>query len=439
MKKFTESLDTNYINTQIDLYQIAYSFGYTEELKKKTSVTWITLKNDNDSVITINRTASPQWYFNRDEDGDKGNTFQFLLNRIHGNLAINQNPTKKDIFLVFQKVNNYLNLPINNVPERPSVKVTHKPKNTSIKELSKELNIGPFVKKAFLLKNRNISLTTLDHPIFKNRIFNSIKITNSGSKIPNVAFPKFDPETFKISGYEIRNKEFNSNLGNDSHLWISQLPKNIHYIAIVESAIDAISHFELHSPSNLHTLYVSLGGTLSQGKLTTINTLINNIQKNNIHLGIKLLTDNDINGTKYDIQLITDLIKNHTSYSTSLSFENKQVKLTIELVNEDLSIVTKAYNSLKNTIDTFNGFSTTGVLKAKVFQRKKTIDIEIPLFKNDIKNETNNIKGVLQKINFLFLPINVKFEKSILKDWNDELKNIKKNTNIKASKQWLKP
>jgi len=428
-KQLNSNLNTHYVNTEIDLVQLAIYMGYVNISTDKKSVNSITLKNNSGDCVIIN--TSTQWYFNPNDDGDRGKAFKFILNRINSRLENISNATGIEKYKTFKIAGNFLNLPLEEKTkiEAKSSKIKKKIGNqtkqvpSDMLTLSKKLGISPLTKRIFLTKTRKISNTTIDHPIFKNKIFNSFVIYK-GNALPNVAFPKFNPETKKITGYEIRNNNnFKSSQGNNNHLWHSVYPKIIKHVAIVESAIDALSHFELFPNDNLHTLYVSLAGNISDKKRESLTKLLSPILREHPKAGIKLLTDNDVSGSNYDLKIITDIIN---SYSKAFYIEEHQekefFKMHIHHKNDSILETEEKYLSLKTTIDTFNDIHKDAIKSAKIFQRKNVIDLEIPKY-IDIKNKLpTKVKGVLQKIISQYSNVPIKFEKAVLNDWNDDLK-----------------
>lgn len=99
------------------------------------------------------------------------------------------------------------------------------------------------------LESRGITRETLQHPLFKNRILKGF----DGA----VVFPHYNANG--ACGYEVRSETVrNFTKKGVKGLWYSQVPQQVNKIIFTESAIEALSHFQLKQPEN--TAYYSAGG-----------------------------------------------------------------------------------------------------------------------------------------------------------------------------------
>lgn len=442
MSQLDPKLNTDYINSQSNiLVKLASLYGYTQELKIHTSKNWITLKiPDTSERITIKRSAHPQYYFNPNNDMDKGRAFSFILNRLEGPLNVIQSPTGAEKHKVFEKASEILNIPkdqINSITKEIKPKAKTHQKESSLNE---NLNIQPLRKKAFLTVKRHIYPSVLDHPKFNKSIYNAFKETSTGSFIPNIAFPKRNPESFEITGYEIRNHEFKSVEGTDYHLWYSSIPKKIDKVAIVESAINALSHYQLFAKQNENTLYISIGGSLSEQKLDSLIKTFERLSispiENKNRTSIAMLTDNDAPGITYDYKIFAKLINQYSKqHYIEVARENNSINLHIHHLNKDVFETEVNYKKIKKMSNEFNNHIDSQSPGLKVFQRREILDIQLPLTLKTDKTINTSLKGPLQLLNSIYSPIHVTTEKSQLKDWNDDLKNFKKKVNKKTNER----
>ena len=146
---------------------------------------------------------------------------------------------------------------------------------------------------AYLELNRQISNKTLMNDLFRDKIFKD--------KYNNVCFPHYNKLGF--SGFEKKNKRFNGfSEGGKRGLWFSNKPQECNKIIICESAIDALSYYELKKEKNAQ--YISIGGQLSYEQLDLIKVVLEKNKDKEIILAV----DNDKQGEKY-IEKIKEVAK----------------------------------------------------------------------------------------------------------------------------------
>lgn len=115
------------------------------------------------------------------------------------------------------------------------------------------------------LEGRGISQQTLQNPLFRNRVLKGF----DGA----VIFPHFDATG--ACGYEVRSIDLKSFTKKGSKgLWYSQIPLPTEQLIFVESAIEALSHYQLKQPKN--AAYFSPGGNWSPD---TVGTLIEKVMQ----------------------------------------------------------------------------------------------------------------------------------------------------------------
>ncbi len=139
----------------------------------------------------------------------------------------------------------------------------------------------------YLINERCIPLSTLNHPKFTHRI----KIDSHR----NAIFPHFSDG--QICGYEIKNSNFTGFApGGKRGLWCSIWNDPCHTLIITESAIDALSFHALHDADGF--FYVSLGGQLGKENLSLLQRIAQHQP-----LRIVVATDNDEKGEEYYHQI----------------------------------------------------------------------------------------------------------------------------------------
>lgn len=145
----------------------------------------------------------------------------------------------------------------------------------------------------FLTRGRQLSSDTV--ATFLRHIV-IIKDQKGKKNIPNIGFPYKMPGTETVTNYEIRNYNFKSMAaGGDasSSVW-GVYSRKIDRIFIFESAIDAMSFYELYKDKLTfqHTALVSTGGGLSGNQITNLIKTCNPQE-------IVCCFDNDKQGTRY--------------------------------------------------------------------------------------------------------------------------------------------
>lgn len=156
--------------------------------------------------------------------------------------------------------------------------------------LAKDKKSAKHFQSSEYLKTRGISQEILDDNRFKGRIFTD--------RWNNVLFPHENKNGF--SGFEKKNHEYTRfSSGGTKGFWYSNPPPQFDKIVICESAIDCLSHAQLH-PNNNAT-YVSISGQLSREQEELLKDLI----ERNPEKEIVAAFDNDECGNRYTSDLKT--------------------------------------------------------------------------------------------------------------------------------------
>jgi len=279
-----------------------------------------------------------------------------------------------------------------------------------------------------LTVERKISPETYNNDIFKNTSYNTkIKVSN-GNTYHCIAFPLYhikdilSPEK-KIIGLErkngyIKGKAENSNFSNG--IWFSNANTDKPFdVIIVESTIDAYSHFEYKNITSEkkdlvnNPLYISLQGTLYNDKLKDLASFYQKYKSdiNSFHLA----NDNDIAGHLFSLNIASEL--GFSDYSFSISKDGKVSTIefkegdkdkflkTLDHISEKLdsiSISKNSNNRFSASIEDNNKFTfNTNIMSYKLLSH---------LFINSNNLDVPHLKDAKGKSNLK------------LKDWNDLLK-----------------
>lgn len=272
---------------EIPIIDFATNNGY--QLDKSKGLKWPVLrcKYNDDVIIIVNpQKPSNQGYFNPDDDSDKGTLINFIKNRLGTLFIRDSNITEvKNINRIL-----YDYLKIDNpghISENLKIKIAEK----KIKPFS-PANLLPLKSINYLL-SRYISEETIFDPIFENRIYNY-----KSGQYKNIAFPYWDASG-KVIGIEERNSGFKFFLEGSlltNAAWYSNYPAKLENVAMFESAIDALSYYQLRKPSN--TFFIAFGGSLSDGQMELTKNILS---KHQIPQNVKFVCcfDNDKSGLRY--------------------------------------------------------------------------------------------------------------------------------------------
>ncbi len=291
-----------------DLMHYAHTKGYIEKDTRKSSTNWIVLKNPttNDKIRINSKGRNGTMFFQNNDPGldmDRGNIINFCINRLDGF----PNPTPKPSKDQFKKAFSLLKAFIGD----PDIeKITFKSKvqtGTSASTKLKEIRQRTSLTDKYLKEHRSIDPHILNLPLFAGTIAESKAVMPNGTVIHNTAFLKKDAQNNTV-GYTTH---FYSKRKNKQEKIVNQIKEGLYYsnfektpnnIFITETAVDALSHFELIRPKE--AAYISLEGQISPDKIKIVQELFNakGSPKN-----ILSITDNDYAGYQFDLKLAVGL------------------------------------------------------------------------------------------------------------------------------------
>jgi len=411
--KIPDNFDLQDINN-IQIIKLMLDNGFKFSNSSKSSKNYPILEDINKNKYVIN--LKKNTYFNTANSFDKGAPYHFIKNRLNGYLEVRNNLTSFEKRAVFVNAAKFLNLNKNTIlKEEFKEKVKNKKKISVVIENN--------IKNINFFKTKNIEIKTIKHNIFKDFIktgYLKDLEKNITYKIPNIAFPLYSIDN-KINGYILRNieknnKKFRPVIGNHSSLWHSKLFKNPQKIFIAESSIDSISHFQLKKNKKEKIIYFSFHGNLYDSKL---DNLILWLKKFNLEkTEIISINDNDFSGLIYDLKIYSKL--NDEKLKISGLNEEKKYIIEIDFENHPLNKIGK----WKLFIQDFRMLKIDFKLK----EDKSKVYLFFP--KKEInKKHFNSIFKIFKNKIFLNNKINIKLEKSLYKDWNEDLSKKKQMKN----------
>jgi hypothetical protein len=426
---------------EISILELAIANGYRQIKSKGERSPVLYNAEFNDRIIVVNpRVPSNQGYWNPHDESDKGSLIGFVKRRLGG--VFPQNTSKTQIANVNDILYNYLKIDPD-IRNKNTWDSDYK-KMTNIKRAAfsmEDHKVKKLADASFLL-SRGISKEIIQAPLFVDRILNS---NNKGFR--NIAFPYYDAFSEKVVGLEIRNEDFKkAALGSDksSGLWHSNIPEQTDRMIFFESAIDALSYYELKGQAN--DLYVSFGGRVTQNQIQTAMDLQ---KKSNPSTKFTFIsaTDNDKEGVIYDLSILINFINKEvftqnlpsTKDFISLGFVNISSQLSLEKRDEQLQLfanrmVTRLapYNDELNVVA--NGQGISEILKIELKNDRFTHQIEENKFVVGIPNNFFAIHYFNQQLaQTMDIKHQIQIEKAIFKDFNDDLRVLKYVNNQEKS------
>jgi hypothetical protein len=293
MNDTTPSFDE--FRRRIPIMELALANGYV--LNRSKGMKWPVLEHpDGDRVIIVNP-GSPggQGYFNPGDERDRGTLVAFVLNRLGSVFPRDASLTG------YQNVNRILSAWLN-IPyaQRLAYRKASAPSRhgTKVSEVSFNPGLLAPLKDMGYLSSRGILPATLEDDAFRNRVMSSCSM---GSAC--VAFPYRQSLDGPIVGAEVRSASMKRHLPGtrkSTGVWVSNPPLVTERLVICESAIDCLSYHQLKGGKGY--LYVSFGGSLTQGQSDCISAMVDTLEKAQ---GFKVLVavDNDEAGLAYSSRL----------------------------------------------------------------------------------------------------------------------------------------
>ncbi|MCI6641469.1 MULTISPECIES: toprim domain-containing protein [Campylobacter] len=278
---------------ELPLDEILKNNGYYEK-RNKSSRNYKTLTNEKDDTIVISRQPNGHYlYFNPNDDGDKGNIYNFAKNRgIKANDLINEN-----------KIN------INEL--KSNIKPIETTSQSSKKVIQDFKNLEKTQVNSFLITKRKID----------PQILNQFSNLKQDSKYGNAITPSYVCKRYsqmqiltQIGSISYLSKPLTHDTnGNPYDKPVKQLCnggkgleilklddakkyKDFKNIVICESMIDTLSYCEIKGLNLKETMLCSTNGQISSSQKEVFKFLNDNFTNANIILGF----DNDKKGKKFD-------------------------------------------------------------------------------------------------------------------------------------------
>jgi hypothetical protein len=394
-----------------------------------------------DQVIIYKNTAGDYLYFNRADDRDKGSVIDFLKHRIENPRidGITAAPGKNIWASVIENAKRFLHLPAAERRTSPQLQERMEPVQRDEKYVPDFLRKTMPLTDTAYLNSRGITNETLSSVYFAGRILNHVHegIGKGGQpyKFVHTAFPQLYQSG--IVGLEIKVNGFRGQAAdslNSAALWLSNTTTKTTTLVVAESAIDALSHYQLKQPTN--SLYASTSGQLTDNKVTEIKRLI----ENQALKTVKLAMDNNLEGHLFDTKLIAGLARPATPMSIARTTPGMLSLAIYSLQDEPVSKLhreVKAYNAVvvenyRKVAGTGSEAVTSPTLDAELIKAAKVADHS---YQFHVPKRLDTLAAFNQAVlNTFPMMAKVEVEKSKANDWNDQLKET-----LKAPVQQVAP
>lgn len=428
-------LNFNQVKKDINLVDLVLTLGYQHNRAKSGSDIekgkFHTFdykgKPGLDQVIIYKAPSGDYLYFNRADDRDKGSVIDFLKHRIENPRieGITATPGKNIWASVIENARRFLYLPAADRSTSHQLQQHMEPLQRGDSYVPDFLRKTTALTDTRYLHSRGISPETLASPLFAGRILNHVHagVTKGGQecKFVNTAFPQLHQDN--IVGLEIKAHGFKGQAAdslNSAALWLSNTNSKTTTLVIAESAIDALSHYQLKQPTN--SLYASTSGQLTDNKVAEIKRLIENT---NLKI-VKLAFDNNLEGMLFDTRLIAGLARPATPMSIVRTLPGLLSVAIYSVQDEPVSRLhrdTKAYN--QQVVDNYRKVAgpeaaTSPTLDSELIKAAKMADHS---YQFHVPKRLETLAFFNQAlINAFPMVARLEMEKSRANDWNDQLK-----------------
>lgn len=412
---------------KINLVHFAIENGYTPKTAfqpEKSFKSAIVLQkksptgNTTDSIIVrINPDNNHYLYFNPKNYLDKGSIIDFCSNKLNLNIGQTRKLLKSKFNLPHSS-ENFKIIPSPNIPQFVL--------ESSFFNIRSLKSIKDY---QYLTEKRLISKEIIDSPMFYPTIGIKTCVNNNKNVFDNTAF-KIRDLSGRTIGLELKNNHFKGTLEHSNKakgMWYSEAPANTSdlILAVTESPIDAISHFQLFSDKLTGPVkYLSSNGSLSDYHISFIQENIT------LHhpAQVLLLNDNANSGIRFNINLLGSL------HNPSKLFPHKEV-LPEDPVKIRCSYI-KPFNHLIFTIYENQQYDHKIVMENFSDYFKKLNDDLFNSFEN--KHEEFQIIKYKQHSNFSQVTVQFDNRKELLENAMNITSDLRPNNLLKVQLPKLK-
>ena len=210
------------------------------------------------------------------------------------------------------------------------------------------------------LTDRGISSETLQSPMFKDNIGQKEFMSKDNKPYSTTVFPMYN----KIGGNDVVGLEKKSAMFSGSYegsqkknaFWKSTPISDFPDLVIVESGVDALSHFELNK--NKNAFYIATNGQLSKDRLDVLKEYIE--PRKHRFKSITSAMDKDLAGIKFNINIVGQINTNKENDELKIYVHgsNHHAKFTVESDDKKtLESFKDELNKLNNSLPLTSDFN----------------------------------------------------------------------------------
>jgi hypothetical protein len=257
----------------IDLVDFAISYGYAID-KEKSTKREVVMRHDAHDKIVVAKAEDGHWvYWSVHSERNRGTVIDLVQSIENCNMGEARKILRRWSGLSPEASQRTY------VAEKSSAPLK------SSAEILAYLKRYKLLTESEYLTNRGIDTATLNDPVFAGQIIKGYQ----GA----VIFPHRDIDG--ICGYEIKKDGFTGFAENaKKSFWRSNIPAQVDSITVVESGIEALSHYQANKPTN--TLYISTSGNWRKDVDPLLQAIIKKYQTLNPDLVIRAAFNNDSGG-----------------------------------------------------------------------------------------------------------------------------------------------
>lgn len=441
------NLSLNELNDKVDMVEIAVAIGYQEDKSKSWRGGRCFVLGTKDTpedriFIQPSRSKPGMQHFSSTEFDTGGNGSAMLVkhalehNFVADPLGASNDPRSFDINRKVAKfMCNHLSIPDEERQQLISQIPVLKRGEPFDEKLAKSI-LAPAVNSS-LFGRRGISRDTFESPTFKGTWFNANKEVDTRRKDSDLCFPCYRSDN-SLGGLNFRyysqsRSGFSALLMTNSEhantIWHSNIPEKIDRIFIAESEFDCMAHYQLNKEKSANTLYISHQGFLIPSQVDCIIDLMRE-NKKKLTPDFKLLlgSDNDTQGTRYDLQIIKSIAElKKSTLQLDLNGKSDNVDLIVGEKNNEQNIQTtitvcsEKYEQFKKLTNEYLNENNTPNITVRFADDINSVKIIRP---NSDRFANVAVSELI--LNSDLLIRNVRREKAVDKDWNDDLKMLNK-------------
>lgn len=414
---------------RISIEELAVRYGFTKNLSKsyRGGTVYEHAQGVKINISQSRRYPGQQHYSNLHDDNDGGSLYTFIKNRIRDGIISVGVDTYKENEAIAKVLRDYLNLPeLDRVNFKQNIPI--KKKDEPFDFALGKMFLKTAINTTLLSTVRKINKTTFSSQLFKGTFFNCDKEIDTRRRGSDLAFPCYRSDG-TLGGINIRYYNnhkskcasmFMVNSEHDKSVWHSNIPEKIDQVFVGESEFDCMAHYQLRP--NPNTLYISHQGNLMPQQVDAIMEILrNNREKLSSKFRLLLGADNDYQGSKYDLMLICGAAASKNSSTAKCYISECPNKPDYK--SHMITIREELYNDFKNTCQRCN---VSDNMTIDYYDSKNTIIITRP--RGD-KYCDDALSSIILDSNLIQ---NIFKEKSMSKDWNEDLKLLN-NINSKIS------